>query len=74
MCRTVHCGPLEFRLPDVGEGTADAEIVQWRVEVGDRVQEGQDLVEIQTDKAIVVIPCPTAGVVKRLGAPAGRDR
>ena len=63
--------PLEFRLPDVGEGTADAEIVQWRVEVGDRVQEGQDLVEIQTDKAIVVIPCPTAGVVKRLGAPPG---
>ena len=63
--------PLEFRLPDVGEGTADAEIVQWRVAVGDRVTEGQDLVEIQTDKAIVVIPCPAAGVVKRLGAPPG---
>ncbi len=62
---------IEFRLPDVGEGIASAEIVEWRVAAGDRVQEGQDLVEVQTDKAIVVIPCPTSGVVKWLGAPAG---
>jgi pyruvate dehydrogenase E2 component (dihydrolipoyllysine-residue acetyltransferase) len=62
---------FEFRLPDVGEGTADAEIVEWRVATGDRVHEGQDLVEVQTDKALVVIPCPTSGVVQRLGAPAG---
>jgi pyruvate dehydrogenase E2 component (dihydrolipoamide acetyltransferase) len=62
---------IEFRLPDVGEGIASAEIVEWRVSAGDQVEEGQDLVEVQTDKAIVVIPCPTSGVVKWLGAPAG---
>jgi pyruvate dehydrogenase E2 component (dihydrolipoamide acetyltransferase) len=62
---------IEFRLPDVGEGTATAEIVEWRVAAGDHVKEGQDLVEVQTDKAIVVIPCPTTGLVTRLGAAAG---
>jgi pyruvate dehydrogenase E2 component (dihydrolipoamide acetyltransferase) len=61
---------LEFRLPDVGEGIATAEIVAWQVAEGDRVSEHQDLVEIQTDKATVVIPCPADGVVTRLcGAP-----
>jgi len=64
---------LEFRLPDVGEGIATADIVAWRVAAGDHVVEGQDLVEVQTDKAIVVIPCPTSGVVTRLGAPAGES-
>jgi pyruvate dehydrogenase E2 component (dihydrolipoamide acetyltransferase) len=57
---------LEFRLPDVGEGIATAEIIAWQVAEGDRVREHQDLVEIQTDKATVVIPCPTDGVVARL--------
>jgi pyruvate dehydrogenase E2 component (dihydrolipoamide acetyltransferase) len=57
---------LEFRLPDVGEGIASAEIVAWQVAEGDRVREHQDLVEIQTDKATVVIPCPANGVVTRL--------
>jgi pyruvate dehydrogenase E2 component (dihydrolipoamide acetyltransferase) len=61
---------LEFRLPDVGEGIATAEIVAWQVAEGDHVREHQDLVEIQTDKATVVIPCPANGVVTRLcGAP-----
>jgi pyruvate dehydrogenase E2 component (dihydrolipoamide acetyltransferase) len=61
---------LEFRLPDVGEGIATAEIIAWQVAEGDRVAEHQDLVEIQTDKATVVIPCPAAGVVTQLrGAP-----
>jgi pyruvate dehydrogenase E2 component (dihydrolipoamide acetyltransferase) len=57
---------LEFRLPDVGEGIANAEIVAWQVAEGDAVSEHQDLVEIQTDKATVVIPCPATGVVARL--------
>ena len=57
---------LEFRLPDVGEGIATAEIIAWQVAEGDRVREHQDLVEIQTDKATVVIPCPADGVVTRL--------
>jgi pyruvate dehydrogenase E2 component (dihydrolipoamide acetyltransferase) len=61
---------LEFRLPDVGEGIASAEIIAWQVAEGDHVREHQDLVEIQTDKATVVIPCPATGVVTRLcGAP-----
>jgi len=47
---------LEFRLPDVGEGIANGEIIAWQVAVGDHVTEHQDLVEIQTDKATVVIP------------------
>jgi pyruvate/2-oxoglutarate dehydrogenase complex dihydrolipoamide acyltransferase (E2) component len=61
---------MEFRLPDVGEGIATAEIIEWLVAEGDDVREHQDLVEIQTDKATVVIPCPATGVVARLcGAP-----
>jgi pyruvate dehydrogenase E2 component (dihydrolipoyllysine-residue acetyltransferase) len=58
--------PIEFRLPDVGEGIATAEIIAWQVDEGDRVSEHQDLVEIQTDKATVVIPCPADGVITRL--------
>jgi pyruvate/2-oxoglutarate dehydrogenase complex dihydrolipoamide acyltransferase (E2) component len=62
---------LEFRLPDVGEGIASAEIIAWQVAEGDHVREHQDLVEIQTDKATVVIPCPATGVVTRLCGAAG---
>jgi pyruvate dehydrogenase E2 component (dihydrolipoamide acetyltransferase) len=62
---------MEFRLPDVGEGIATAEIIAWQVSEGDRVAEHQDLVEIQTDKATVVIPCPASGVVTRLCAHEG---
>jgi pyruvate dehydrogenase E2 component (dihydrolipoamide acetyltransferase) len=62
---------LEFRLPDVGEGIATAEIIAWHVAEGDQVREHQDLVEIQTDKATVVIPCPATGVVTRLCAADG---
>jgi pyruvate/2-oxoglutarate dehydrogenase complex dihydrolipoamide acyltransferase (E2) component len=58
--------PIEFRLPDVGEGIATAEITAWQVSEGDRVSEHQDLVEIQTDKATVVIPCPADGIITRL--------
>ena len=57
---------VEFRLPDVGEGIASAEIIEWQVSEGDHVEEHQDLVEVQTDKATVVIPCPASGVVARL--------
>jgi pyruvate dehydrogenase E2 component (dihydrolipoamide acetyltransferase) len=64
---------VEFHLPDVGEGIATADIIEWRVAAGDRVVEGQDLVEIQTDKAMVVIPSPATGVVTRLGAAAGES-
>jgi len=60
----------EFTLPDVGEGVAEGEILRWRVEVGQRVAEHQVLVEVETDKALVELPSPVAGVVRELrGAP-----
>jgi pyruvate dehydrogenase E2 component (dihydrolipoamide acetyltransferase) len=62
---------VEFRLPDVGEGIDGGEIVEWRVAVGDHVDEDQELVEVQTDKAIVVIPSPATGVVTALGGAEG---
>ena len=62
---------LEFRLPDVGEGTDSAEIVEWHVAVGDTVREDQPLVDIETDKAVVGIPCPATGVVLELCASEG---
>ncbi len=63
---------FEFRLPDIGEGLAEAEVVQWRVSVGDNVQENQTVVEIETDKAIVEIPSPATGVVKHLPVAPGQ--
>ena len=62
---------VEFRLADVGEGIDAGEIVQWHVSPGDSVREDQDLVDIQSDKAIVTIPCPTDGTVLRLGGKEG---
>ena len=50
-----------FKLPDVGEGIAEAEIVQWHVKVGDMVAEDQPLVDVMTDKATVEISAPVAG-------------
>src|SRR5690606_452362 len=57
---------FEFKLPDVGEGIHEAEIVRWLVAEGDQVTEDQPLVEIQTDKAVVEIPSPVAGPVLKL--------
>ncbi|MDH6550040.1 2-oxoisovalerate dehydrogenase E2 component (dihydrolipoyl transacylase) [Streptomyces sp. SAI-208] len=54
---------LEFRLPDLGEGLTEAEIVRWLVEVGDVVAVDQPVVEVETAKAMVDVPCPYAGVV-----------
>lgn len=60
---------LEFRMPDVGEGIAEAEIVSWLVEVGDTVAEDQPLCAVETDKSLVEIPAPAAGsVASRHGA------
>src|SRR5579864_2320086 len=53
----------EFKLPDVGEGLAEAEVGKWLVKVGDRVVEDQPVLEMMTDKAAVEIPAPGAGVV-----------
>ncbi|MEN3582727.1 dihydrolipoamide acetyltransferase family protein [Streptomyces sp. ZYX-F-203] len=54
---------LEFRLPDLGEGLTEAEIVRWLVDVGDVVVVDQPVVEVETAKASVEVPCPHAGVV-----------
>jgi pyruvate dehydrogenase E2 component (dihydrolipoamide acetyltransferase) len=54
---------LEFKLPDLGEGLTEAEIVRWLVEVGDLVTIDQPVVEVETAKAMVEVPCPYGGVV-----------
>ena len=64
-------GRLEFKLPDIGEGVAEGEIVKWLVEVGASVKEHQSVVEVMTDKATVEIPAPMAGKIASIGAKAG---
>ncbi|WP_306044442.1 biotin/lipoyl-containing protein, partial [Streptomyces acidiscabies] len=54
---------LEFKLPDLGEGLTEALIVTWMVQVGDVVTVDQPVVEVETAKAMVEVPCPYAGVV-----------
>lgn len=54
---------LEFKLPDLGEGLTEAEVVRWLVEVGDVVTVDQPVVEVETAKAMVEVPCPYGGVV-----------
>ena len=61
----------EFRLPDIGEGLAEAEVARWLVAVGDRVAEDQPVVEMMTDKASVELPAPGAGVVVEQRAAEG---
>jgi 2-oxoisovalerate dehydrogenase E2 component (dihydrolipoyl transacylase) len=63
-------GLYQFKLPDVGEGTAEAEIVAWHVTVGQSVQEDAPLVDVMTDKATVEMTSPVSGrVVEIIGAP-----
>jgi 2-oxoisovalerate dehydrogenase E2 component (dihydrolipoyl transacylase) len=63
-------GRYVFKLPDVGEGTAEAEIVAWHVKVGEKIEEDQNLVDVMTDKATVEMTSPVTGVVVSLhGAP-----
>ena len=60
-----------FRLPDLGEGLADAEIVRWHVQVGDEVLVDQPLVSVETAKAVVEVPAPRAGTIAALHGAAG---
>ncbi|HEY2316350.1 MAG TPA: dihydrolipoamide acetyltransferase family protein [Streptosporangiaceae bacterium] len=62
----------EFKLPDVGEGLTEADIVRWHVKPGDQVTVNQIIVEIETAKAIVELPSPYAGVVAGLLVPEGQ--
>ncbi|WP_422391611.1 2-oxo acid dehydrogenase subunit E2 [Arthrobacter sp. N1] len=61
----------EFRLPDLGEGLTESEIVQWHVTEGDTVELNQIIADVETAKAVVELPSPYAGVVVRLHEPAG---
>ena len=62
---------FEFKLPDIGEGVSEGEVVAWLVAVGDTVSEDQPIVEVMTDKATVTITAPKAGKVIELRAKAG---
>ena len=69
---TSPAGTYVFKLPDVGEGTAEAELVAWHVQVGDSVEEDQILADVMTDKATVEITSPVAGRVVALHGEAGK--
>ncbi len=60
-----------FKMPDLGEGTVSAEVVEWKVKVGDTVKEDQIIAEVMTDKAAVEIPAPVSGRVVSLTGQAG---
>ena len=64
-------GIRSIKMPDVGEGVAEAEIVEWAVKVGDVVREDQVVAAVMTDKATVEIPTPVAGSVLVLGGAVG---
>lgn len=61
----------EFKFPDVGEGIAEGEIVRWLVKEGDSVKEDQDLLEVETDKAVITLNSPYTGKVTRLHGKEG---
>lgn len=62
---------IEFKLPDVGEGLSEGEIVRWLVAAGDTVSRDQIVVEVETDKSIVELPAPADGTIVELGAAEG---
>ena len=57
---------FEFKLPDIGEGVSEGEIVKWHVKAGDTIEVDQDMVEVMTDKVTVQIPSPVKGTVKSI--------
>src|SRR3954467_8284738 len=61
----------EFKLPDIGEGIAEAEIVAWHVKVGDTIAEDQQIADMMTDKATVEMESPVAGKVIELAGEVG---
>ena len=60
-----------IKMPDIGEGIAEVEVVVWRVQPGETIKEDQILADVMTDKATIEIPSPVAGVVMALGGKAG---
>jgi pyruvate dehydrogenase E2 component (dihydrolipoamide acetyltransferase) len=65
----------DFRLPDLGEGIAEGEVIKWLVKEGDKVEEHQPIVELETDKAVVQVPSPKNGTILKLnGSPGEKIR
>ena len=60
-----------FKLPDIGEGVVEGEIVLWHIAAGDVVSEDDSIVDVMTDKATVTIPSPVTGVVNSLSGEVG---
>ncbi|MCQ4573735.1 MAG: 2-oxo acid dehydrogenase subunit E2 [Candidatus Brocadiales bacterium] len=56
----------DFRFPDIGEGLVEGIVVEWKVKEGDRVEEDQDIVDIETEKAVFTLPSPAAGTVLKI--------
>lgn len=65
-------GSYSIRVPDIGEGIAEVELVAWRVQPGDEVQEDQSVADVMTDKATVEVPSPVQGKVTSLGGQVGQ--
>jgi len=64
-------GSFVFKLPDIGEGVVEGEVVQWHVSVGDSVSEDDPIVDVMTDKATVTIPSPVSGIISSLSGDVG---
>src|SRR5438094_188833 len=64
---------FEFKLPDIGEGIAEAEIVAWHVKPGDTIAEDSPLADLMTDKATVEMEAPVSGKVLKLGGEVGEN-
>src|SRR3954466_10594669 len=65
-------GIYAIKMPDIGEGIAEVELVEWRIQAGDDVKEDQVVADVMTDKATVEIPSPVAGKVMELGGQPGQ--
>ena len=63
---------MEFRLPELGEGVTEGELVKWRVAAGETIKDDQPICEVMTDKATIEIPSPFSGVVEELVAKEGQ--
>lgn len=71
MAHQTSSDPNVFILPDLGEGVHEAELIKWKVKPGDSVEEHQTLAEMETDKALVEVPSPRAGVIAELHGKEG---
>ena len=64
---------IDFLLPDLGEGIHEAEILNVMIKEGDSVKEDQPILEVETDKAVVEIPCPYQGTIEKVHVKAGQN-